>query len=72
MFSCVSRSFYRVKTYCCHGNDRCGMTVLVLVFLPHISGSKGVKKKLLVPEVAQFIEACNKFETLLEFLEILT
>ena len=29
----------------------------VLVDLPYISGCKGVQKKLLVPEVAQFIEA---------------
>ena len=55
MFSCVRRSFYWVKTRRCHGNGKCGVTVLVV--LPRISGSKGFQKKLLVPEVAQFIEA---------------
>ena len=29
----------------------------VFVVLPHISGSKGFQKKLLVPKVGQFIEA---------------
>ena len=55
----------RVKLKCCHGNDRCGMTVLV--DLLHISGNKGFQKKLLVPEVGQFIEAYSvyhRFETL--------
>ena len=53
--SCVRGSFSWVKLSCYHGNDMCEMTVFGS--LPHISGSKGFQKKLLVPEVVQFIEA---------------
>ena len=38
----------------------------VLVVLPHISGCKGFQKRLLVPEVGQFIKAYSvyAFETI--------